>query len=591
MKENYKILELAQSGSWGIISIALKEEKTLLNSYSPSRLYLDAITDLIKLGKKKEALDLIDLSLNVYPNSATLHNIKGLVYQLKESHGLAVKSYKQALKLLPEYSLAWNNLGTIYSGLNMLSDALTCYKHAVHHNPEYSDAIWNLANGQFCINEFDDCILNCKKLLTSDKKSNAYYLMGLICRKRESYDAAIKLFKKALKSSSIRFYDAEFELATCFANTNNFSAALSTYYSMVESPTLGSKAYASIGLVLSRLGRLKESLKNFAQAMSMGEESEDALNGYALVLNDFGDHDFADAIFTKALKIYHESFNTNFNYGVHLHNSKMYKQSQEYITKSLRLDPTDISLKKMAYGYFLKNEYELGGYLKIKSELETISPSYVSAMSGFIAAKTKEKCNQHVKNEYCENPLFYFRHQSLPNDNHFNEEILQNVRELFEANTFDLKDQKLLHNGVQTAGNLLSYEHSDISKLRELILRKLEEYKSEFESAADGVIKYWPQQYMIHAWLVSISSGGKLDPHIHENSWISGSIYISVPELEGDEGAIVVSESDEDSSYIRRITTLKSYDMCIFPASLCHHTLPFSSDEPRITLAFDVIPI
>ena len=31
-------------------------------------------------------------------------------------------------------------------------------------------------------------------------------------------------------------------------------------------------------------------------------------------------------------------------------------------------------------------------------------------------------------------------------------------------------------------------------------------------------------------WLISFGNGGELEPHIHENGWLSGSIYIYMPE-------------------------------------------------------------
>ena len=32
-------------------------------------------------------------------------------------------------------------------------------------------------------------------------------------------------------------------------------------------------------------------------------------------------------------------------------------------------------------------------------------------------------------------------------------------------------------------------------------------------------------------------------------------------------------------------------DIVLFPSSIFHHTLPFNSEENRVTLAFDVYPV
>ena len=92
-----------------------------------------------------------------------------------------------------------------------------------------------------------------------------------------------------------------------------------------------------------------------------------------------------------------------------------------------------------------------------------------------------------------------------------------------------------------------------------------------------------------------MKSGGQLQPHMHENGWISGSVYINVPsKLQTESGNLVVClEENQLTSKDRNLG--KSIDvvtgsLCLFPASLFHYTIPFASEEDRIVLAFDVVP-
>ena len=91
-----------------------------------------------------------------------------------------------------------------------------------------------------------------------------------------------------------------------------------------------------------------------------------------------------------------------------------------------------------------------------------------------------------------------------------------------------------------------------------------------------------------------MQSGGELKPHIHENGWLSGSVYINVPpKSEADSGNIVVAlghDSDAISRYTNEKITINvlTGSAVLFPASLMHHTIPFESNEERIVLAFDV---
>jgi hypothetical protein len=114
-------------------------------------------------------------------------------------------------------------------------------------------------------------------------------------------------------------------------------------------------------------------------------------------------------------------------------------------------------------------------------------------------------------------------------------------------------------------------------------------------SSNEGFIRRWPTEYRLYGWLISMRSGGELSPHIHENGWLSGSIYINVPpKTKVDSGSLVVAlGKDSDATNLRpnskKIIDVVTGSMALFPASLMHHTIPFESEEDRIVLAFDVI--
>jgi hypothetical protein len=92
-----------------------------------------------------------------------------------------------------------------------------------------------------------------------------------------------------------------------------------------------------------------------------------------------------------------------------------------------------------------------------------------------------------------------------------------------------------------------------------------------------------------------MKNGGELSAHIHEMSWITGTIYINVPpKFKPDSGNLVVTTHDPKYGEANA-KDIKSIDvvtgsLCLFPASLLHYTIPFESKEDRIVLAFDIIP-
>jgi hypothetical protein len=131
--------------------------------------------------------------------------------------------------------------------------------------------------------------------------------------------------------------------------------------------------------------------------------------------------------------------------------------------------------------------------------------------------------------------------------------------------------------------------------IEKIIRLAIENYLVLFKDSEEGLITSWPTTYSLYGWLVSMKSGGKLRPHMHEKGWISGSIYLNVPSKSKiDSGNLVVCIEDNDLAGTN-INQTKSIDvvtgnLCLFPASLLHYTIPFESEEERIVLAFDVVP-
>ena len=93
-----------------------------------------------------------------------------------------------------------------------------------------------------------------------------------------------------------------------------------------------------------------------------------------------------------------------------------------------------------------------------------------------------------------------------------------------------------------------------------------------------------------------MKSGGAIGAHMHEHSWISGSIYINVPfKSKVDSGNLVLCIEDppyttDENAESKKIINVNTGSLCLFPSSLLHYTIPFESTEERIVLAFDVIP-
>ena len=97
-----------------------KEHYELGSIFLDKRLYSQAVAQFQKALKAKD--------LEGAENEALVHNALGFAYAAQEQFDLAIKQYKEALELSPDYPTALNNLGFVYEKKQLIPQALEAYE-------------------------------------------------------------------------------------------------------------------------------------------------------------------------------------------------------------------------------------------------------------------------------------------------------------------------------------------------------------------------------------------------------------------------------------------------------------------------------
>ena len=128
-----------QESTFSRLQTKLKEKKgTAEEYYELGSLYLDKKLFVQSITLLNKALK-VDKELPEQ-NKALIYNAMGYAYFAQEQYDIAIKQYKQALKLYPEYVIALNNLGNVYEKKQMIVKAVETYKQALEHDPENKTA-------------------------------------------------------------------------------------------------------------------------------------------------------------------------------------------------------------------------------------------------------------------------------------------------------------------------------------------------------------------------------------------------------------------------------------------------------------------
>lgn len=349
------------------------------------------------------------------------------------------------------------------------------------------------------------------------------------------------------------------------------------------------QAHYNLGRAQYELGELANAEVSYRKAIEINPKYADAYCNLGLTLEGAGRALEAVEYTRIALSLKPELHQAQHNLGVWLLSLKQYREAEEELKKS-------VLIKKE------NEEALLSCYLNLNKEkefykvLESISKTdRISSLLGSVCSRAELRYEKKTINPYCSNPMNYVIEKNISKNNDFSKTFVKPLREISD-NLTEQRLQGLLTNGKQSSGNLFITEKEKTKDIQNIIHEEVEKYRDRFKNSNEGLIQKWPKKYKLYGWLVAMKTGGKLSAHMHETGWISGSIYINVPQKNNkNDGNIAFCIEEEQflpagQKSPEKIVDVITGSMCLFPSSLLHYTIPFDSEEERIVFAFDIQP-
>ena len=154
-----------------------------------------------------------------------------------------------------------------------------------------------------------------------------------------------------------------------------------------------------------------------------------------------------------------------------------------------------------------------------------------------------------------------------------------------------------LRHGSQTNQALLRSQHPAVKAFRTAIDGPIRRYIASLGQGKDPVRSRIRRDYAIAGiWSVRLRPGGFHIDHVHPEGWLSSACYISLPSVvegEGRQGWIRFGEpgiATEPHLEAEHFVKPEPGMLVLFPSYMWHGTVPFSGDERRMTVAFDLVP-
>jgi tetratricopeptide (TPR) repeat protein len=567
------------------------------------------------------------------PKNATALQLFGLLLSQLGQYDYAIVMMRESLKLFPDQAEVANNLGNALLQQGRVDEAVASYKDAIRIYPGYVDALRNLGlchlragNPGEAVKPIERCI----ELRPTD--AAAWLVLGNIRRKQNDMDAAVTSFEKALELQP-DYAEAHHNLGVCLRLQHHPEEALEHYEKARELGMDRAELYHNIGNAKIDTQEAGPAIDAYRQALSRNTgDIETHKNLNSLLWQQSLLEDYLES-YKEVLEKEPSAHQLRMAYATALNQKESYMEAEQVLREGVQLAADSSDMRSLL-------AYTLEGCGRWEEALETHAAAtampnanpnqLVSYGRALLACDKPEEALRQVRagaalTPFNQRALAYLglcwrvlgdERDAMLNDydtmiRSYNisvpegfgsvDEFNQRLQAMLERLHIGLQHpaEQTLRKGSQTSGNLFDRRDPEIVALIKALEPCIEDYILSFpRSNEHPLYSRRTSTYGFHAsWSVRLFRSGYHTNHTHPLGWISSAYYVQVPPevSENDErgGGIKFGEPDIDIGDIGkpRMTIQPSVgQLVLFPSYMWHGTVPFESDEPRMTAPFDVVP-
>ena len=573
----------------------LNKNKNFLSAKKKSNtLSKKILSDLLLQGRNQEAYNIVKQNKDIQTQDSRLYFLLGIICKINKDYILAEIYLKNAITIEPDEERFFYELAGIY---------IDC--------KEYDKAL-KLLNDNKLIDKEDAEIYNIKALAHMGKeetsKAKEYFVKALRSRtkilnlhfnyaiflnKINKHRIAIKHYKKALLEDK-KNLDIIFNLSVSYIAITNLDDAKEGFESilLIEPSHIG--ALINLGIILNRKRETDKSIESFRKVISIDNYNHSALTNLANIYHNLGM--FKDSIkyANKILDLNSKDIDAQNILAGSFYELNEYDKSIAFSKNTLKIDRFNIhAMMNLVNNYFVNEDYEaLNKYSNNLREIDPCNP-LLASLDPLIAYITNKKNTS----SFIDNPIDYIQEFNLKDYTKDSRDLISSIIDISRSITNEYNPRgKTTIGGLQTLPVIFDDKSEEITILEKIIRKCIDDYIEKYIESNLLYIKKWPKTYILQGWTVFLEKLGMQKSHNHLSGWMSGVIYLKMPKtnISKDEGSIEFSLHGYDYpggnlSVPKKVLQPDNGSIFLFPSSLYHKTIPFNSNEQRISLAFDVI--
>jgi tetratricopeptide (TPR) repeat protein len=209
-------------------------------------------------------------AIRLDPNFALAYFNRGITYGDKKEYDKAISDFNDAIRLDPNFALAYFNRGIAYDDKKEYDKAISDYNDAIRLNPNSALAYGNRGNAYAGKKEYDKAISDYQDAIRLDPNYSLVYInRGIAYVGKKEDDKAISDFNDAIRldpNSALAYNNR----GSFYYGKKEYDQAISDYTDAIRLNPNYALAYYNRGLVYREQGNNAQAQADFDRAKKLG---------------------------------------------------------------------------------------------------------------------------------------------------------------------------------------------------------------------------------------------------------------------------------------------------------------------------------
>ena len=225
-------------------------------------------------------------------------------YELAQGHyDEAINLYRETIRLMPGYQLAYAPLGVALCKTGRLAEGIQELQLAVKLEPDSAQIHANLADALVQDGQGGNAVKEYKEAIRLDPDDlDARNLLGVLLENAGHLDEAIQQFEEVIRRNPayVRAYN---NLGLALESQGRLDQAFAEFTKAVQLDPHDAKGHFNLGMILKARGRLDEAIGQFEEGLKLEPDTPQAHNELGVMLGQKGLWDGAIAQFQEAVRL------------------------------------------------------------------------------------------------------------------------------------------------------------------------------------------------------------------------------------------------------------------------------------------------